>query len=213
MDNQKQQPWPDRFEERLHIFALGKSFDVDSFLVDSTLRPDFVWRRMGNGPTNGLELLLSEERAIPLHKQEEIAIAYLKANRDQLRALAEFPGVEGFNLGLVCHLQLDVIGCAPGPPAILMHYALDTGVSLRYYVTLEGRQVDPRPVVRRLPKDASYNLKRSEGTPLWRAVDNAVEDLVQSGDLIEETYHEFIVERICDAVKRRRKAIVAQLGR
>jgi hypothetical protein len=52
MDNQKQQSWPDRFEERLHIFALGKSFDVDAFLANSTLRPDFVWRRMGNGPSN-----------------------------------------------------------------------------------------------------------------------------------------------------------------
>jgi hypothetical protein len=34
--------WPERFEERLHIFAHGETFDVDAFLEKSTLRPDFV---------------------------------------------------------------------------------------------------------------------------------------------------------------------------
>jgi hypothetical protein len=213
MDNQKQQPWPDRFEERLHIFALGESFDVDAFLAESVLRPDFVWRRIGNGPSNGLELLLSDAQAIPLRKQEEIAVAYLKANRDELRTLAKFPGVEALNLGLVYRLPLNAVGCVTGPPPNLMFHALDAGVSPNYYVTLEGRQVDPRPIIRRLPKDTSYNLERWKGTPLWRAVEKAVADSVKSGGLIEENYHEFIVESICDGVKRRKKAIISQLGR
>jgi hypothetical protein len=148
-----------------------------------------------------------------MHKQEEIAVAYLRANREQLRALAKFPGVEVLSLGLVCHLRLDVIGCGTGPSATLMYHALDSGVGLTYNVTLEGRQVDPRPIIRGLPKGPSYSFERWEGTPLWRAVEKAVADLVQGGDLIEENYHEFIVERICDSLRRRKKAIVSQLSR
>jgi hypothetical protein len=211
MNNPKQRSWPDRFEERLHIFALGESIDVDAFLVQSALRPDFVWWRMGNGPTNGLELLLSGGQAIPLREQEEIAIAYLMANRDELRVLAKFPGVEALNLGLAFRLPLNAIGCAPGPPAKLMFHALDAGVTPLYYVTLEGRQVPRSPCIRRLPKSSSYDLERWRGTPLWRAIEKALADEVRSGSLIEENHHEFIVESICDAVKRRKKAIVAQL--
>jgi hypothetical protein len=166
---------------------------------------------MGNGPTNGLELLLSHERPIALSKQEEIAAAYLKAHRDELRVLAEFPGVEALNLGLAYRLPLNATGSALGPPSKLMFHALDTGVSLKYYVTLEGRQVDPRSKINRLPKDSLYNLEHWEGTPLWRAVEKAVAGLVRDGLLIEDTLHEFIVERICNAVKRRKKAITSQL--
>lgn len=212
MDNQKQQPWPDNFSQRFHIFALGEDFDVDAFLTGSTLRPDFVWRRMVNGPTNGLELLLGDALTTPLHNQEKLAVAYLKANRDELRALAAFPGVEAFNLGLVYRLPTDVIGCCLGPPMELMFHALDTGVSPIYYVSLEGRQVKDPPVIRRLPKDTSYDLNRWEGTPLWRSVDKAVVGLVQNRDLLEDTYHEFIVENICKAISRRKKAIVVQLN-
>jgi len=212
MENQKQLPWPDRFEERLHIFALGESFDVDAFLAESVLRPEFVWRRMGNGPTNGLEILLSDLQAIPLPKQEEIAVAFLVSYRDELQALAKYPGVEALNLGLVCRLPLSATGCAPGPSAKLMFHALDAGVSPLYYVTLEGRQVERIPIIRRLPKDTFYNLEHWKGTPLWRAVEKAVADLVGDGGLIEEIHHEFIVERICDAVNRRKKTIVSQLN-
>jgi hypothetical protein len=212
MDNQEQQPWPDSFSQRFHIFALGEAFDVDAFLAGSTLRPDFVWRRMGNGPSNGLELLLGNAHAVSLRNQEELAVAYLKANRDELRALAAFPGVEALNLGLAYRLPLNATGCCPGPPAELMFHALDTGVSPRYYVTLEGRQVEDHPIIRRLPKDTSYNLDRWEGTPLWRSVDKAIADLVRSGKMLEDTYHEFIVEGICDAIRRRKKAIVSQFS-
>jgi len=51
MNDQRPQAWPDGFSQRLHIFAVGTSFDVDAFLAQSPLRPDFVWRKMGNGPT------------------------------------------------------------------------------------------------------------------------------------------------------------------
>ncbi|MGO9775565.1 MAG: hypothetical protein ACLQGT_08875 [Terracidiphilus sp.] len=209
----KQLPWPDRFEERFHIFALGEAFDVDSFLATSKLHPDYVWRRKGNGPTNGLELLLGDAEVIHLPEQEEVAVAYLKAHRDELRALAEFPGVEALNLGLVYRLPLGATGCAPGPPRNLMLHALDTGVTPHYYVTLEGRQVESQPIVRKLPKGKTLIFERWGGTPLWKAIDNAIVDLVQTGGLVEDTHHEFIVERLCVAVGRRKKAIIAQLDR
>jgi hypothetical protein len=72
MNDQRPQAWPDWFSERFHIFALGESYDLDAFLAQWPLDPSFVWRRMGNGPTNGLELLLGDEKTIKLHEQEKI---------------------------------------------------------------------------------------------------------------------------------------------
>jgi hypothetical protein len=73
-DSEKQLPWPERFSERFHIFGLGKTFDVDAFLATSRLRPSFVWKRLGNGPANGLELILGDGDTLPLPEQEKIAI-------------------------------------------------------------------------------------------------------------------------------------------
>ena len=139
---QKQLPWPDRFEQRLHIFALGESFDVDAFLEQSKLKPDYVWRRYGNGPTNGLELLLCDDETIPLPRQEKIAVDYLAANRDELRALSQFPGVEAVNLGFVYFCQPKAVGFCVGPSPKLMWHALDTGVNPLYYGTLTGHPIE-----------------------------------------------------------------------
>ena len=139
MSDQRPQAWPDRFEERLHIFALGESFDVDAFLAQSPLRPDFVWRRMGNGPTNGLELLLGDGKITKLREQEKIAIDYMREHREDLRSLASYPGVEALNLGLVYEVKQNVTGFCLGPSRALMFHALDSGVSPNYYVTISGR--------------------------------------------------------------------------
>jgi hypothetical protein len=108
--HQKQLPWPNRFSERFHILALGENFDVDTFLATSKLRPDYVWRHHGNGPTNGLELLPGDGQAISLAQQEEIAINYLEVHRDDLLALAQFPGLEALNLGLVYYCPINATG-------------------------------------------------------------------------------------------------------
>jgi hypothetical protein len=139
MNDQRPQAWPERFEERLHIFALGESFDVDAFLAQSTLCPSFVWRKMGNGPTNGLELLLDDRESIKLPEQEKIAIDYMREHREELRLLATFPGVEALNLGLVYRVTPNVTGCCLGPSRALMFHALDSGVRPNYYVTILGR--------------------------------------------------------------------------
>jgi len=93
--------WPEEpFQRRFHIFAHGGKFDVDDFLVKSTLRPDFQWRR--EPPlTSGIEFLLGNGRALSLREQETAALTYLQTKREELRAVAAFPGVEIFILGLV----------------------------------------------------------------------------------------------------------------
>jgi hypothetical protein len=133
------QPWPDRFSERFHIFALGERFDVDAFLTQSPLRPDFVWHQMGNGPANGFEILLGDSERSTLSEQEVIAVNYLSEHKRELRALANFPGVEALNLGLVYRVPLHATGFCVGPSHMLMIQALDSGVRLRYYGTILGR--------------------------------------------------------------------------
>jgi hypothetical protein len=107
-------PWPDRFSERFHIFAHGETFDVDAFLATSTIHPDYVWRRAPR-ETSGIEIFLGDGREIRLVDQEDIAISYLKTHRDELRALAQFPGVDTFILGLVLICKPEHTGCCVGP--------------------------------------------------------------------------------------------------
>jgi hypothetical protein len=130
--------WPERFEERLHILVHGEAFDVDAFLANSTLRPDFVWRRKAP-VTGGMEFFLGDGRAIRLRDQENIAIAYLRAHRDELRAVAAFPGVDAFILGLVYIAKLEegATGVALDWPPELMQSALDVGITPIHYVTYD----------------------------------------------------------------------------
>lgn len=211
VDIEKQLPWPERFSERFHIFGLGEAFDVDAFLATSKLRPDFVWKRLGNGPTNGLELLIGEGDTLPLPEQEKIAIAYLETHREELRALAQFPGLAALNLGLVYRCSLDATGFCVGPSRELMQHALDAGVTPRYYGTLQGRQIELNRPVRRFPHGKTHPFVRWEGTPLWRAIDNAVANLVQDGAIVEDTFREIVVGSICGAIIRRKKAVANQL--
>jgi hypothetical protein len=158
--------WPERFEERLHILAHGETFDVDAFLANSTLRPDFVWQRKAP-VTSGVEFFLGDGRATKLRDQENIAITYLRAHRDELRAIAAFPGVDAFILGLVYIAKLNEAdtGVALDWPPELMQSALDVGVTPVHYITYDrpskpaqepyayfclGGAFDPDEVTRRL---------------------------------------------------------------
>jgi hypothetical protein len=94
---------------------------------------------MDNGPTNGLEILLGDADKATLRQQEEIAASYLLEHRDELRALAGFPGVEALNLGLVYRVGPNQTGFCLGPTRTLMIRALDSRVSPNYYGTIVGR--------------------------------------------------------------------------
>ena len=68
------------------------------------------------------------------------------------------------------------------------------------------------PSMQRVPKGQKHPYTRWEATPLWRAIDNALCDLIQNQDLIEHEYHEYVVGYICTIIDRRRKAVMAQFA-
>jgi hypothetical protein len=78
---------------------------------------------------------------VPFLEQEEIAINYLKAHRDELRALARFPEVDSFILVLPYHIEIgaDTLGFCMGPSALLLWHALDIGVQPNYNVWIDRR--------------------------------------------------------------------------
>jgi hypothetical protein len=66
---------------------------------------------------------------------------------------------------------------------------------------------------RRLPKGHVHPYIRWEGTPLWRAIEKGITDLVGNQDLIEQAPREYIVGYICKIVDRRKTAITGNFRR
>ena len=135
------------------IFAHGDDFDVDRYLSTATLKPDYVWRRgdqrryacvKSEHETSGVEFTLGDGWKVPLQDQEDIALAYLQAHREELRALAKFPGVDTFIVGLqyVCKLDGGILGFVVGPSSQLMWHALNAGVRPNYYVSFDRTKLD-----------------------------------------------------------------------
>ena len=67
--------------------------------------------------------------------------------------------------------------------------------------------------VQRVPKGQTHPYLAWERTPVWRAIEKAVTDLVENHDLIEDEHREYIVGYICKTIDRRKKSIIAQLRR
>lgn len=70
---------------------------------------------------------------------EAIAVADLKAHRDELRALGRGLGADTFILGLLDRtaFEEDVLGFALGPSTWFMWHCLDVGARPVSYVTLD----------------------------------------------------------------------------
>ena len=68
-----------------------------------------------------------------------MAIEYLSTNQEALKELANYSGVTSFILGLQYQIDLDesVVGFCMGPSKQLMKYALDIGITLTFFVSLE----------------------------------------------------------------------------
>ncbi len=127
------------------IFAHGHAFDVDAYLQATKLDFDYVWRRgepklyscLGTpNTTSGVEKVLGPGERITMHEQERIAIDFIVANRDELRKLGTWPGVDVFTIGLQYQLTLaqDVRGFYLGSSTLLMERALEIGAEIGFYV-------------------------------------------------------------------------------
>lgn len=123
------------------IYAHGEAFDVDAFLATTTLRPDCVWRRGDNSRyrTSGLELVLGDGRQLQLCEQDQIAIEYISANREELKALASYPGVTRLVLGLQYDFVLGAatIAFTMGVSSELLRHLCDAGIEPSFHVTLD----------------------------------------------------------------------------
>ena len=52
----------------------------------------------------------------------------------------------------------------------------------------------PASVIKRVHPYSIY-----EGTPTWKMVDSAINDLIKNGDVIEQTSHDYVVGYLCKA--------------
>jgi hypothetical protein len=128
---------------QFQLFAHGVDFDADAYLASAPLRFDGMWRKGESGldhpKSNGVFKVLGDGLALSVWEQEKIAIDFLSANRDALKALAEYPGVTTIILGLQYCIELDggTFGFCVGLTAKFMRQCLDIGISPNYYLTLD----------------------------------------------------------------------------
>ncbi|VTU01212.1 unnamed protein product [Gemmataceae bacterium] len=129
-----------------HLFAHGPAFDPDAFLAVSSLRPDHVWRRgeqkrgyehidgLPGHETGGVEFVLGDGRTILYPDQEAVALAFITAHRDELKALGRFPGADHFILMFHYEREFDgdMTGGCVGASQQLMERALDIGCRLDF---------------------------------------------------------------------------------
>lgn len=128
------------------LFAHGKAFDPDAFLPTTFLQPDDVWRRgdskkgyehiegLPGHETGGIEFILGDGRSILYPDQEQIALAFIAAHRDALKALGEFPGVDHFILMFHYEREFEgeMTGGNVGASRQLMWHALDIGCRISF---------------------------------------------------------------------------------
>ena len=126
------------------LFAHGEAFDPNAYLAITTLKFDGVWHKGESGhdhpKSSGVFKVLGDGSTLPIFKQEQIAVEYLTANREALKALAQAPGVTTFILGLQYQIELEegTIGFSIAPSAHLMRLALDIGIAPTYYVMINS---------------------------------------------------------------------------
>lgn len=134
---------------QFRLFAHGEGFDPEAYLTTTTLRFDGVWHKGESGhdhpKSSGIFKVLGDGRTISILGQEQIAIDYLSANREALKALAQEPDVTTFILGLQYQIELEegTIGFTVSPSAPLMSLALEIGIAPTYYVVMDREEDRP----------------------------------------------------------------------
>jgi hypothetical protein len=145
-------------ENHFVLFAHGRDFDVDAFLATTPLAFDKIWRRgeiasacagvEHRYETSGVEVCLGDGTTLPLREQEHVACAFLRGNREPLRALAAFAGADHRFLRLQHRFEIGsgVVGMTVGPPSCLMRALLETAfVPLYLTLIVPGTRRAPRP--------------------------------------------------------------------
>ena len=131
---------------QFQLFALGTDFDPDAYIASTSLDFDGVWRkgeiRADHPKSSGVYKVLGDGLVVPFADQERIAINYLQANEDALKALSQHPHVTRFVLGLQYNFvpEVGLQAFSLGPSDLLMWHCLNTGISPVYYVTLDWPQ-------------------------------------------------------------------------
>src|SRR5207247_1949194 len=78
------------------IFALGVDFDPETYLASSPLKFDGMWHKGECGDdhpqSSGVYKILGDGQTVLIYEQYSIAIEYLVANREALKALAKYRG-------------------------------------------------------------------------------------------------------------------------
>ena len=126
-------------DNQFRVYALGETFDVDAFRATSSLAPGHVWRRgepkregCSPYPTSGIAYEIGDGQVVPFLKQSDLAIAFLKAHRDELKALGQFPGLQ-----YSAEAQRNLVGFSMDVSSLLMWHLLDVGCRLTHYVWLQ----------------------------------------------------------------------------
>lgn len=131
----------------LRVFAHGESFNPDAYLKTAPIQFDGAWQKGENDhdhpKSSEVFKVLGDGQKLIIFQQQEVAIEYLFANRDALRALAQQPDITTFVIGLQYHIKLeqDIKGFCMSPLPLLMELALDIGIDITFYVTLDRPQV------------------------------------------------------------------------
>jgi hypothetical protein len=107
--------------------------------ISTGSREEFLMSPIFFRDRSRLAKLATDGLTIHSPDQEAMAIACLKAHRDELSALARVPGADTFILGLQYRtaFERNVIGFTLAPSAQLMQHCLDVGCVPVYYVTLD----------------------------------------------------------------------------
>jgi hypothetical protein len=120
---------------RLH--AVGHFFDVDEFLSNYRIDHDSVWHRgRNNYDHSGFVKYLGNEYMLNTCEQEAIAIKYVQHNREALKALVDWQGVEAVILGISPEIQIsqNVASICLSFSPRLVSLAVEVGLQLAFYV-------------------------------------------------------------------------------
>jgi hypothetical protein len=130
--------------------AIGSEFDVDTFLADSPLRPEAVYRKgepvLSSAPQGGIRtasgfnLGVSQAGFDDLPGQVRDAVEFLDEYEDELRRLGKFPGVEAVVLDCGVRWR-DVAAQTDVLPAELLWRAgaLDIDITVTHYAIADEK--------------------------------------------------------------------------